>query len=144
MMTSSNGNIFRVTGHWCGEFTGSRWIPLHKGQWRGAFMFSLICVWINVWINNREAGDLRHYLAHYDVTVMMMIGMFCHFYQLHLQLVIRLTSFVTYPEKNKPTKQKTTTLIYGEGWTRTEKQVLYQLHTNILNTNLDISSHCWS
>ena len=27
MMTSSNGNIFRVTGHLCGEFTGHRWIP---------------------------------------------------------------------------------------------------------------------
>ena len=26
MMTSSNGNIFRVTGHLCGEFTGLRWI----------------------------------------------------------------------------------------------------------------------
>ena len=41
-----------------------------KGQWRGALMFSLICVWINGWVNNREAGDLRRYLAHYDVTVM--------------------------------------------------------------------------
>ena len=91
-MTSSNGNIFRVTGHLCGEFTGHRWIPRtsvqsvffsgfaknvvhwlgpgnaytwwrhqmetfsallaifagnspvnspHKGQWRGALMFSL-------------------------------------------------------------------------------------------------------
>ena len=27
MMTSSNGNIFRVTGFLCGEFTGHRWIP---------------------------------------------------------------------------------------------------------------------
>ena len=27
MKTSSNGNIFRVTGHLCGEFTGHRWIP---------------------------------------------------------------------------------------------------------------------
>ena len=27
MMTSSNGNIFRVTGPLCGEFTGHRWIP---------------------------------------------------------------------------------------------------------------------
>ena len=26
-MTSSNGNIFRVTGHLCGEFTAHRWIP---------------------------------------------------------------------------------------------------------------------
>ena len=42
----------------------------HKGQWRGALMFSLICVWINGWVNNREAGDLRRYKAHYDVTVM--------------------------------------------------------------------------
>ena len=41
----------------------------HKGQWRGALMFSLICVWINGWVNNREAGDLRRYRGHYDVTV---------------------------------------------------------------------------
>ena len=42
----------------------------HKGQWRGALMFSLICVWINGWVNNREAGDFSRYRAHYDVTVM--------------------------------------------------------------------------
>ena len=42
----------------------------HKGQWRGALMISLICVWINGWVYNREAGDLRRYRAHYDVTVM--------------------------------------------------------------------------
>ena len=42
----------------------------HKGQWRGALMISLICVWINGWVNNREAGDLRRYRAHFDVTVM--------------------------------------------------------------------------
>ena len=41
----------------------------HKGQWRGALMFSLICVWINGWVNNREAGDLRRYRGHYDVIV---------------------------------------------------------------------------
>ena len=39
----------------------------HKGQWRGALMFSLVCVWINGWVNNREAGDLRRYRGHYDV-----------------------------------------------------------------------------
>ena len=42
----------------------------HKGQWRGALMFSLICVWINGWVNNGEAGYLRRYRTHYDVTVM--------------------------------------------------------------------------
>ena len=42
----------------------------HKAQRRGALMFSLICLWINDWVNTREAGDLRRYRAHYDVTVM--------------------------------------------------------------------------
>ena len=42
----------------------------HKGQWRGALMFSLICVSINGWVNNRKAGDLRRHRTHYDVIVM--------------------------------------------------------------------------
>ena len=62
MITSSNGNIFRVTGHLCGEFTGHRWI-------RGALVFSLICAWINGWVNNGQDGNLRRHRAHYDVTV---------------------------------------------------------------------------
>ena len=56
--------------HLCGEFTGHRWIP--RSQWRGALMFSLICVWINGWVNNREAGDLRRHRAHYGVIVIEM------------------------------------------------------------------------
>ena len=32
MKMSSNGNIFRVTGHLFGEFTGHRWIPLTKAS----------------------------------------------------------------------------------------------------------------
>ena len=40
----------------------------HKGQWRGTLMFLLICAWINGWVNNREAGDLRRYRAR-NVTV---------------------------------------------------------------------------
>ena len=42
----------------------------NKSQWRGALMFSLICTWINGWVNNRKAGDLRLHCAHYDITVM--------------------------------------------------------------------------
>ena len=42
----------------------------HKCQWCGALMFSLICVWINGWVNIRQAGDLRRYHAHYDAIVM--------------------------------------------------------------------------
>ena len=43
----------------------------HKSQWRGALMFSFICVWTNGWVNNPDAGDLRRHIAHYDVTVML-------------------------------------------------------------------------
>ena len=32
-------------------------------------MFSLICTRINGWVNNCEAGDLRHHRAHCDVIV---------------------------------------------------------------------------
>ena len=43
---------------------------LHKGQWRGALMFSLICAWMNDWVNSRDAGDFRRHCGHYDVNVM--------------------------------------------------------------------------
>ena len=66
MMTSSNGNIFRVTGQLCGSPVNSP----HKGQWRGALMFSLICARINDWVNNGEAGGLRRHRPHYDAIVM--------------------------------------------------------------------------
>ena len=73
-MTSSNGNIFRVTGPLCGEFTSLRCIPrMQEGQWRGTLIFSLICAWTNGWVNNREAGDLRHYRAHYDASEWLLI-----------------------------------------------------------------------
>ena len=52
---------------------GIHWSPVnspHKGQWHGALMFSLICVWVIGWVNNREAGDLRRICAHYDATLM--------------------------------------------------------------------------
>ena len=54
----------------------------HKGQWRGALkFFFLICAWINGWVNNGEAGDLRRHRAHYDVTVMnkSICAYICHF-----------------------------------------------------------------
>ena len=69
-MTSSNGNIFRVTGHLCREFTGPRWIPRTKASDAELWCFSLICAWINDWVNNREVGDLRRDRTHYDVIVM--------------------------------------------------------------------------
>ena len=62
MMTSSNGNIFRITGLLCGEFTGHWRIPRTKASDAELWSFG--------WVNNREAGDLRCHHAHYDAIVM--------------------------------------------------------------------------
>ena len=43
----------------------------HKGQWRGALMFSLIWASTNGWTNNRDAGNLRRHRANYYATVMI-------------------------------------------------------------------------
>ena len=45
----------------------------HKAQWCRALMFSLICAWLNGWINNRKADDLRCHHAHYDVTIILTV-----------------------------------------------------------------------
>ena len=39
MMTSSNGNIFRVTGHLCGEFTGPGEFPAQRSVTRSFDVF---------------------------------------------------------------------------------------------------------
>ena len=57
----------------------------HKGQWRGALMFSMICAWTNGWVNNRDADHFRRRCTHYDVTV----GCDSISYQLNLGAVQR-------------------------------------------------------
>ena len=55
----------------CREFTGHQWIPCTKASdaelW--CFLWSAPELWINSWVNNREAGDLRHHHAHHDIIV---------------------------------------------------------------------------
>ena len=73
MITSSNGNIFRVAGPLCGEFTGHRWIPHTKARDAELWCFLWSAHLMNGWANNHEAGDLRRLRAHYDVMVMQCI-----------------------------------------------------------------------
>ena len=78
MMTSSNGNIFRVTGPLCGEFTGPRWIPRMKASDAELWCFLWSAPWINGCLNNGEAGE-----SHYDVTVMYILKMDIYIYVTH-------------------------------------------------------------
>ena len=70
MMTSSNGNIFRVTGPLCGNSPVTGEFPSQRPVTRSFDTF-LFAPWINVWVNNLEAGDLSRHRAHYDVIVML-------------------------------------------------------------------------
>ena len=63
-MMTSNENIFHL--YWPFDW----WIPCTKASDVELWCFSLICTWINGWVNNREAGDLRCHCTRYDVTVM--------------------------------------------------------------------------
>ena len=68
MMTSSNGNIFRVTGTLWGEATGHRWIPLTKASdarpWCHCNVSSQFIVlwdrWLQYWIR-----DFQTHLGHW-------------------------------------------------------------------------------
>ena len=62
-MTSSNGNIFRVTGHLCGEFTGPGEFPAQRPVTRSFDVFFDLRL-------NKLAGDWRRHRGHYDVNVM--------------------------------------------------------------------------
>ena len=70
MMTSSNGNIFRVTGHFMRGIHRSPVNSPHKCQWRGALMFSFACAWTNSRVTIGDAADLRRNRSHSDVLVM--------------------------------------------------------------------------
>ena len=62
--------IFRVTGPlWSCENS-----PLTIKAGGGGLIFSLICAWINDWVNNRDAGDLRFHRAHCDISVMLIVS----------------------------------------------------------------------
>ena len=76
MMTSSKGNIFRVTGPSRREFTGHRWIPCTKASVAELWWFLWSAPWINSWVNNCEACYLRRYRAHYDVILMFWLVQF--------------------------------------------------------------------
>ena len=86
-MTSSNGNIFQVTGLLCGEFTGHRCIPLKR-----PVIFSLIGDCTNGWANNPDAGDWRRHCFHYDVSVIKCGGC-CNIRNLSLTQILENSNF---------------------------------------------------
>ena len=63
--------------------------PAHRPVTRSFDIF-LICVWINGWVNNREAGDLRRYRAHYDVIVIWCVSIIRNWYYVRWTFFIYL------------------------------------------------------
>ena len=72
MMTSSNGNIFRVTGPLWEESTGYRWLPLTKAKDAELWCF----LWSapeRDWVSNRDTSDFRCHRSHCGVTVILVV-----------------------------------------------------------------------
>ena len=86
IMKSSSGNI-----------SVHRWIPCTKAS--DTELWCFLWSWINGWVNNREAGDLRRHRAHYDVIVMLYI--FPKRYQLHIPFTNTLAIFVKHTMLNE-------------------------------------------
>ena len=77
MMVSSNGNIFHITGHLCGEFTGIWWIPCTKAS-DAAFWF-FFDLSLNKWLRKQSSGWwfetlLRPLWRHCNVLQFSLIG----------------------------------------------------------------------
>ena len=68
MMTSSNKTISALLAICAGNSPVNGEFPAQKPV---TLMFLWCALWINNWVNNREAGDLRHHRTHYYVIVMI-------------------------------------------------------------------------
>ena len=81
MMTSSNGKVFRVTGHLCGEFTGPRWIPHTKASDAELWCFldlrlnkRLSKQWWSWWFETLSRQLWRH---RNDYCCLLALGLYC-------------------------------------------------------------------
>ena len=108
-MTSSNRNIFRVTDPLCGEFTDHRWIPLTKASDEELWCFLWFAPWINDWVNNPKAGDLRRHRGHHDVIVIYGKIFGCHLEIFSCHTLCRLR----YPDRWRKLCQNSNTCANG-------------------------------
>ena len=69
-LTPPEAVISALLAHCAGNSPVTGEFPAQRPVTR-SFDVSLICAWIDAWVNNRESGDLRRHRAHYDVIVMM-------------------------------------------------------------------------
>ena len=133
-MTSSNGNIFPVTGPLCGEFTPvTGEFPSQRPVTRSSDVYFDMCL-NKRWVNNRGVGDLRHHRTHYVVIVMQISNtLFRHQPQMNIQYVdISFYSF--------------TQLVLSEGYSTFVLQHRNDKFCSIwycVKLNFDTISHGW-
>ena len=110
----------------------------HKGQWRRALMFSLIWAWINDWVNNHEAGDLRRHRGHYAVNVMPLKLVWTGFVWF-LSLPIDPNWYTINTKTNFTWKKHETWCIFSFFFKRTLSVYLLHVHIWTLNISSTLS-----
>ena len=74
-MTSSNGNIFRVTVPLCGTVIHRSPVDSpQKGTVARTVNVFLLSVWTNCWTNTRSTGNSRRHYRHNDVKSVCHLG----------------------------------------------------------------------
>ena len=94
LLTSSNGNKFRVTGPLRGESTGHRWFPLTKASDEELWCF----LWCAPEQPTEQTGEMlviRGHVTHYDATVMSYHNI-CHCDYFYLFLLLLSSTSNTY------------------------------------------------
>ena len=100
MMTSSNGNSFRVTGPLCGEFTGHRWIPLTKA--RDAELWCFLCHALNTRLSKQSLcwwfeTSVRSLWRHCNVTAKFVSNQYVHPGRLAGEAIVLMFCVNCYP-----------------------------------------------
>ena len=90
-MTSSNGNILRVTGPLWGESTGDQWIPSQRPMTQRSNVF------FDLHLNERLSKQSK--CSYYDVIVM---GLWQHFQLLYADIGPRLSTKTVLPGMGFP------------------------------------------
>ena len=131
MMTSSNGNIFRVTGHLCAEFT------CDKGQWRETLMLSQTIVRLVIWYAIAPTF-WRHSNAHKHFSTPVHILLFL-FLSLYYE-IITYTLLAREHKENTPIVQAINAFDHVPAWDCIGNRMTNNLQRKTVRCDLALGS----
>ena len=139
-MTSSNGNIFRVTGHLCGEFTGPGEFPSQRPVTRSFDVFFDLC--LNKRLSKQSWGwwyeTLSRQLWRHRNGVRRSVGLFGLFFY---HFIIYPSHLRHYAIRQNICVIKGTGTSFRDGERRQQYQMVYRILTSVTGLYLICVTH---